>query len=248
MFYPAADDPDVVQPWFLRKSAWIIAAIVFCLLAVGVVGVVGVGIFTFVGLRKVPEIGGGLKIEADPNTRIYFGDRLVVGETQPSAVVYSLWPELFGDEKHTPWAVQLPDADTKVTPEMVSGPGTKLLVSQGIGGGGSQIAKVSGDEYWIRRADGSLDHVFAIVIDWAPPDQLPRRFLLPVRVRKGKGASTVYFNASGSGSSTSGPSFVRSYGQAPIEVKMFRKFTAGSPPGQFAEEIKTKGLWEPGSE
>jgi len=26
---------------------------------------------------------------------------------------------------------------------------------------------------------------------------------------------------------------------------IWRKFTAGTPPKQFAEEIKTKGLWEP---
>ena len=191
--------------------------------------------------RKNPDVRGGLTIEADPNTRIYFGDRQFVDENEDRAVVYLLWPEIIGDEKHRTGALQLPDANTTVTPEMVSGAGAKLLVSQGIGSGGSQIAKISGDEYWIRRADGSLDHVFAIVIDWTPPDQPPRRFLLPVRVRKGKGTSTVFFSASGSGSSTS-------FGPGSIEVKVFRKFTAGSPPAQFAEEIKSKGLWEPSGE
>src|SRR5438477_8566521 len=159
MSYHAADDPDVDLPWFQKKIAWIIAAVVvvLCFLAVGV------GIFIYVSLhmspRKNPDVRGGLTIEADPNTRIYFGDRQFVDENEDRAVVYLLWPEIIGDEKHRTGALQLPDANTTVTPEMVSGAGAKLLVSQGIGSGGSQIAKMSGDEYWIRRADGSLDHV-----------------------------------------------------------------------------------------
>ena len=38
MSYHAADDPDVDLPWFQKKTAWIIAAVVvvLCFLAVGV--------------------------------------------------------------------------------------------------------------------------------------------------------------------------------------------------------------------
>src|SRR5438128_1450796 len=104
MSYHAGDDPDVVQPWFLWKRTWIIAAILLSLLAAGV------GIFTYLGWKKIPEVGGGIIIEADEGTRIYFGDRLMVSETEPSAKIYTFWSELLGDEKHKGDAVELPDA------------------------------------------------------------------------------------------------------------------------------------------
>src|ERR1700687_261894 len=96
MSYHAGDDPDVVQPWFLRKTTWIIAAVVFFLLAAGV------GILTYVNWRKIPEIGGGLTLEADPNTSIYIGDKLV-----GTARVTFTWEELFGDDKLKPIALEL---------------------------------------------------------------------------------------------------------------------------------------------
>jgi hypothetical protein len=242
MSYYAGDDPDVAQPWFLRKTTWIIAAIVFGLL------VLGLGVFTYVGMKRIPDIGGGITIEADPDTRIYMGDKLV-GTTQVS---FS-WEELFGDTQHQPMAVELPFPAGAVTPELVSGPGAVVLESQALGGGGTGINALtmmaSGDRYLVRRADGSLDQVMAIIIDWTPPNEPPRHYLLPVRVRKGTGDATVYYNPSGSGSSASGgPPFIKAFGRSPIEIKKSCRFSAGTPPGQFAEEIKTKGLWEPGNE
>jgi hypothetical protein len=240
MSYHADDDQHLGQPWFQNKRLWIIGGCFLCLLATSV------GIFTYVGLSRIPDVGGGLTIEADPDTRIYIGEQLV-GTAHASFT----WEELFGDERHKPIALELTDSGAKVTPEVFSGPGAKGLNSQTLGGGSSMTTlAISGDKYMIRRANGALDEVFAYVIDWAPPNQAPRRFLIPIRVRKGAGASASSFNeiASGSSGSGVGPGFVRAFGKSPIEIEIHRKFSAGSPPAQFAEEIKTKGLWEPGSE
>ncbi len=124
MSYYAGDDPDVAQPWFLRKTTWIIAAVVFCLLALGL------GIFTYLGMSRIPEIGGGVTIEADPDTKIYMGDNQV-GTTK----VTFTWEELFGDKWHNAMAVEMTTPTTAVTPEMVSGEGAVQLELQGLGGG-----------------------------------------------------------------------------------------------------------------
>src|SRR5882672_9592545 len=59
MSYYAGDDPDTGKPWFMRKTVWVAAAIIFCLL------VLGLGVFTYLGMTRIPEIGGGITIEAD---------------------------------------------------------------------------------------------------------------------------------------------------------------------------------------
>jgi hypothetical protein len=238
MSYQADEFDDFKKPWYQKKSLWIIAAIVFCFLAAGVV------IFTYVGMSRIPDIGGGLTIEADPDAKIYIGDKLA-GTTS----VTFTWPELFGDEKHPALAVELHDPNGTVTPDLVSGPGAKILDSQGTGRTGMLIIRVSGDKYMMRRADGALDEVFGYMFDWMPPDQRPRLFFLPIRIRKREGNSTVCFNSTGTGTSaSSNPSFIKAFGRSPTEVQESLKFSAGPPPRQFAEEIKTKGLWEPGGE
>jgi hypothetical protein len=239
MSYHPVDDPDVSRPWFMKKTVWIIGAVVFLVLTAGTISLI------IVGMRKVPEIGGEVTIETDPDTRIYIGDKLV-GTTQVSFT----WEEFFGDEKHDAMAVELP-VGPPLTPNALVEPGSTILEMQSLSGGGSGVSGLmitgSGHTCLLRRADGQLDQVAAIVIDWAQANQPPRRFLLPVRLRKGKGESTVFFSQSGSGSSTrGGPGATKLFGQSPIEVKRSYRFSAGSPPIKFAEEIKSKGLWEPG--
>jgi hypothetical protein len=228
------------QPaWYQKKTPWIIAGVFLCLLAAGI------GVLTYEGATRIPEVGGGVTIEADPDTKIYLGDKQV-GTTQVSFT----WEELFGDEKHNAIAIELLSPASAVTAEMVSGPGATILESQS-GPGGSMglntIMRKSGFRYLIRRADEQLDQVEAIIIDWTAVNETPRRYLLPLRLRKGKGASTVFFNLSGTGSSSSGraPSFMKAFGRPPEELKESWRFSAGSPPAKFAEEIKSKGLWEP---
>lgn len=241
MSYYAGDDPDVTQPWFLKKRTWIVAAVVFCLL------VLGLGIYTYFGMKKIPEVGGGVTIEADPDTKIYLGHKLV-GSTKVSLT----WDELFGDKEHEAMAMELLNPSTSLTPELVSGEGAVQLETQGLGGGssGGLTVRESGFRYLTRRADGKLDEVIGIIIDLAPANERPRRFLLALRLRKGEGpSSTVFSNFSGSLRSSSGrPGFMKAFGQSPIEVERTYRFSAGTPPTQFAEEIKTKGFWDPPGE
>src|SRR5260370_29207759 len=111
MSYYAGDDSENAKPWFMRKTVWVAAAIAFCLL------VLGLGVFIYVGMKRIPEIGGGITIEADPDTRIYMGDKLV-----GTAQVSFTWEELFGDEKHEPMAVELSDPASGLTNELVIDP------------------------------------------------------------------------------------------------------------------------------
>jgi hypothetical protein len=243
MSYYAGDDPDVAKPWFMRKTVWIAAAIICFLL------VLGLGIFTYVGMKRIPEIGGGITIEADPDTRIYMGDKLV-----GTAQVSFTWEELFGDEKHEPMVVELADPARGLTNEQVIDPaGSELLDSQQLSGGSSGVAGITvgslGNRLLIRRANGELDEVFVIVINWARLNDPPRHYLLPIRVRKRERDSSVFFNHSGSSSSSgAGPGFMKAFGRSPIEIKRSWRFSAGTPPAKLTEEIKTNGLWEPGNE
>jgi hypothetical protein len=143
MSYYPGDDPDLAQPWFLKKRTWIIAAFVFCLL------VMGLAIFTYIGMKKVPDIGGGVTIEADPDTKIYMGDNQV-----GTFKVSFTWEELFGDTQHKAIAVELPNTSTPMSPEMLSGQFAVQLHAQSLGGGGSGTAGLmvssSGFRYLIR--------------------------------------------------------------------------------------------------
>src|SRR5205823_14362366 len=113
-----------------------------------------------------------------------------------------------------------PSPSSAVTAEMVSGPGATILESQGGPGGAMGLATInvgnSGFWYLIRQEDGQLDKVEAIIIDWSPANEPPRRYLLPLRLRKGSGSSTEFFSLTGSASSTSGgPGFMKAFGRPP---------------------------------
>src|SRR6266849_2296429 len=72
-------------------------------------------------------------------------------------------------------------------------PGSKILNTGGVGAVGTSNVSFSGNGYLIRRPDGTLDQVFAFLLDWSPPNQPSGQYLLAVRLRKGTGASTAYF-------------------------------------------------------
>jgi hypothetical protein len=230
----APEQPDVKKRWFRTKTTWILTALL--LLITGVV-------ITVVSSSPVPEVGGGLLIESDPDTRIYVGDKLV-GTTS----VLFTWGELFGDQRHSAIAVELSDPDQTITAEMLSGPGA-TLISQPSGKGVAGTANVQVTQrspYLIRRADGMLDPVFALILDWFPPNQTSGRFLLPIRLRRGPTPSLTYFDSGATAiTGVPPPRFMRILGRSPNETKTKCSFTAKSPPEQFFEEIKTKGLWEP---
>jgi hypothetical protein len=222
------------QPQAAKKRDWVMWALLVCLL------VTGVAIFIGAGMRNVPEVSGTITFNADPDTRIYVGDKLV-GTTK----VTVSWKQLLGDETHEPLAIELRYPTNSVTPELISGPGAKILESRNLENGQSPDLRDSEDSYLLRRADGSLDHVLAYVIEfkWTNP---PHGYLILVRARKGSASSTISFDRHGGGSSqSSAPGIVKLFGKSPIQMEDFWTLSPYNPPKQFANEINTKGFWEP---
>jgi len=233
----AAEQHDTGQKrWFQKKKLWLLAAIVF-LLGTGLI------ILMNAGWGPIPDVGGGLIIEADPGTRIYVGDKLV-GTTS----VAFTWAQLFGDERHSAIATELSDSDQPITAEMLSGPDA-TMVSQPSGkavAGTWNVDVTQQSAHLIRTSDGLLDPVFALILEWSPPNQPSRSYLLPIRLRKGPAPSSIYFDSGGV--STMGaqpPKIMKLLGRSPNETKTKCSYTATNPPRRFAEEIQTKGLWEP---
>jgi hypothetical protein len=235
MSLPTEERQDIEKRWFQRKITWLIGAIILIGIALTV--------FVVVNQSPVPDVGGGLIIEADPDTRIYVGDRLV-GKT---SVTFS-WGELFGDERHSAMAIELSDPDQSITAEMLSGEGATIL-SQPSGkavAGTSNVDVTQQSAHLIRRVDGTLDPVFALILEWSTPNQGSGSYLLPIRLRKGPAPSEIYFDSGGVAiTGAQPPRFMRILGRSPNEAKTKCSFTATNPPSQFTEEIQTRGLWEP---
>src|SRR5262245_25070113 len=103
----AEESNSTENGWFRKRRTWIIPASVLLLLVVGIV------IF-IASSSPIPDVGGGLIIEADPDTRIYIGDKLI-GTT---SVAFN-WRELFGDERHSAMAMKLSDPNQAPTAEML---------------------------------------------------------------------------------------------------------------------------------
>src|SRR5437016_4765244 len=162
----AAEDASSERRWFRRRGTWIVAAIVLLLLATGIV-------ISFISSSPIPDVGGGLIIEADPDTRIYVGDKLV-GTTS----VAFTWGELFGDQRHSAIAVELSDPDQPITAEMLSGPDA-TMVSQPSGkavAGTWNVDVTQQSAHLIRTSYGLLDPVFALILEWSPPNQPSRSY------------------------------------------------------------------------
>src|SRR5438874_9551657 len=78
--------------WFLKKTIWII-------IFLGAVSGYFASIYV---LSNTPDVGGGLTIESEPDTRIYVGHRLV-----GTGKVFLSWPDIVGDGMHEPFGEQL---------------------------------------------------------------------------------------------------------------------------------------------
>jgi hypothetical protein len=220
--------------WFQKKRFWLIAAVVL-LLGTGVLG------FYYAWLNRTPEAGGSLTLREAGDTRFYVNDKLI-GKGQVS---FSLL-QLFGDKNHQPLAIELTDEPSTGLVELVSGPGAQALHKVSIGGIGGAFVNISGDCILARRADASLDQVFAFIFDWSPPNEPAQRFLLPVRLRMGGMPSEILFSQAGQGiTARRNPAYLRVLGRSAEENILTIDFTPASPPNELADEIKTKGLWEP---
>jgi hypothetical protein len=219
-----------------KKRPWIIVGSFLCFLAAGII------IFAYLRSNKIPDIGGSIRMEADPDTRFYIGYRLV-GTTR----VTIPWTELLGDEDHDPLAIELPYPAGKVTPELISGPGAVLLQSRNLSRGRGPAMSESEDSYLLRRADGTLDHVVSYLIDLRPGNQ-SRRYVILVRARIGQSGSTTSLEHwRGMETEESNPGFVKIFGKSPLELNQIWNFSPyQEPPDEFKSEIEAKGLWEPG--
>jgi hypothetical protein len=234
MSYTAEDDKPVEKRSFQKKRFWIIAAIVV---------LVGTGLILFnyyAWFNMTADGGGSITFNAVGDKRFYIDNKRVGNDT-----VAFTFRELFGDKNHEPLATEF-DPQAIGTDWLGSRPGAKVLHLESVGGIGSALVHISGKSILARKPDGALDHIFVFLLEWTPPNQPVRRYLLPVRVRKGGINSGNFFTQGASGvTATRNPTYLRILGRPDEESKMTIKFDLSPPPLEFAEEIQTKGLWEP---
>jgi hypothetical protein len=173
------------KPRPLKANAWAVAALLAGFLVTWAV------ISSKDRMNSVPDITGSMTFDAEPDTRIYIGERLVgMGKTSVS------WEELLGSERQDPLAIELAGHVKSVNAEWMSGLGSKIVDSQDRGGSFSPDSSESQDSYLLRRADGLMDHVIAYQLElrWAGKR---RCYLIVVRARKGAAGSTISFQRSG---------------------------------------------------
>jgi hypothetical protein len=97
----------------------------------------------------------------------------------------------------------------------------------------------------MRRADGSLDHVMAYLIEIRSTDK-PRSYLILMRARKGAAGSTISFEHMGGQTlSSSVPGIVKVFGRSPTQIEDIWHFNPYRPPEKYAKEVSAKGYWEP---
>jgi len=180
MSYAAEHQGTSKERWFHKKKLWLLAAIVLFL-------VVGVAVFNYnAWLNLLGDGGGSIDFKAVPGTRIYIGDKLV-GRDAVSFTYY----ELFRSKNPKPLPIEVTNSGVIELAEFL-GPG-EVLNSESIGGVGSALLHTSGKDILTRRSDGSLEQVFLFLLEWTPPNEPARRYLLPVRLRKGESRSTDFF-------------------------------------------------------
>jgi hypothetical protein len=234
MSYAAEHQDTGRKRWFHKKKLGLLAAIVLFL-------GVGVAVFNYdAWLNLLGDGGGSIDFKAVPGTRIYIGDKLV-GHDAVSFTYY----KLFTNKNRKPQAIEVTNSRVFELTEYL-GPGTELLNSESIGGVGSALLHTSGKNLLTRRSDGSLDQVFVFILDWTPPNEPARRFLLPVRLRQGEGHSSSFFMQAAMGvTATGNPTYMKWLGRPDQSSETTIDFIISPPPRKFAKEIETDGLWEP---
>lgn len=208
--------------------------------AIGVLLIIAWIILTLSALRRVPALAGRVSIKGNPEVRIYVGDKLFTNGN-----VSLSWDELFGDNAPERMSVEVGPESDKGTVETVAGPGAHLLQQTTAGGGSTNIVDFNMLQYLLRRPDGKLDQLLVLLLDLQPANDLPRRFVVPIRARSRKNGSAVFLGGNCSVTVTSRAPFLKLFGQSPSELSVFLTINPAKPPDQFAQEIEEKGLWEP---
>jgi hypothetical protein len=192
----------------MKANAWAAAALFIGFL------LTWAGISISARMGNIPGIAGSMTFDADPETRIYIGDKLIgTGKVTVS------WEELLGNERQDPLAIELPGLVNTVNAEWISGPGARILDSKNLSRGYSPSEREPEDSYLLRRADGSLDHVMAYLLEFRSSDK-PRSYLILVRPRKGAAGSTISFERwGGHTSSSADPGIVKLFGRSPMQIE-----------------------------
>jgi hypothetical protein len=194
------------------------------------------------GMRKVPAVAGGVTIDVEPGVRIFAGDRLLGPGT-----TFVEWSTLLSQEGQV-FVLPLELPAGSPTAEQLAGPGTKVLQRNPSGGTGTNVVQFTFEEWYLRRADGSLDQIFAVVLDWSGTDATGRRrLLLPLRLRAAAGQPAAYIGPAGHGITgfRDMPQFVRVFGKSPRSCNASWTFRVQPSTNPFAIECQTKGVWEP---
>jgi hypothetical protein len=219
----------------------------FVLLGLALLGILWLWLVFAAPAKNRYGIHGELKLEAPAGTPLYIGDKLVgTGTTLLS------WDDVLGWEGQPPLAKLLEPGEA-ITPEMLAGPGAVQLQKNHSGSttcGDRTGLTVSADNSLIllRRADGRLDAVYVLDGRVGSPDLPPQRFLLAIRPRPAARSGVSYLESGSHGSSSR--SVVLNL--FPNRLGHHWQFVPGEPPKELGEEvvreIKSKGLWEPGSQ
>jgi hypothetical protein len=182
-----AEQEQPSRGWQIAAGVGLAALVLFAAL-VAVVMVLAVRPENKLGLR------GGLKIEADPRTDVYIGNKHV--GTGPLELT---WDELLG----TPDLQPLATAITSVVPSP-STDAMGAITAQAIGGQGSQIVwkqngmtvitplPIACKQILVRRQNGDLDLISVIDGEFATHTESWRRFLVPIRLRAAKDESRAF--------------------------------------------------------
>jgi hypothetical protein len=211
------------------------------LIACGVIGLVLIiawFILTFLALRGVPTLAGGVTIKANPGVKIYVGERLFANGN-----VSLRWDELYREV--TPAHLATEVVGNAVTAEALAGPGAQVLQQSVPSRTSTNILDFNECEYLLRRKDGNLDQVLVLLVDLRPPHDRPRRFFVPIRARQGGRGAPVFLGRNTTLSVTSKAAFLKLFGQSPSELSVSVTIRPATPPRELAQEIKENGLWEP---
>jgi hypothetical protein len=202
--------------------------------------------FLVEGARKSPEISGSLVIQCGSADRIFIGNRLA-----GTGSVSISWSELLNSGTSA-GIISLDGDAVAPTVELLADPGAEELRFATSGGCRVRDVAVTVDEWSVRRKDGALDQVFAIVIDLFRSDPAKHRhLLLPLRMRAEASKPASFFLSSGNATHS-----ITNVSRFPFVNGILRKrqqaasnlifrFQAGSRPAESAKECIDKGVWEP---
>jgi hypothetical protein len=182
---------------------------------------------------------GGLKIEAEPGTDVYIGNKYV-----GTGSVELTWDELLGTPDlqslviDVSGAVPSPSTDGMgaITADAIGGQGSQIIWKQD---GRTEIKPlpIACKQILLRRKNGDLDLISVIDGEFSTQaESWRRRFLVPIRLRAANDESREFL---------CGQTKSWNYGPNNKSIDGIVHSRPTPPPDEFADEIAKKGLWTP---